>query len=534
MAWAALSGAHGCVNLSICHPNPTPHHTHHYNKVDDAIERCGGYGRFQLFVLFFAGLSWLCDALEVMLLSFLGPAVECEWGLTTAQMGSLTSVVFAGMVCGGPLWGSVSDGYGRKTAFAASVALTTAFGFASAGARSFEALLAFRFFVGLGIPGACVSFGLLMEFVPAQTRGVFLVLIEGFWTIGTIAQAGLAYALLNDKGWRALVLVSAAPLVLQLLLLPLVPESPRYLLVKGETDAAERALRRVLRMCRKEMPPGRLRPLKEKRGAPPGAAAQAPPGAPPLRRLAAAVAGGARDIASSARAMLSPELRWITAALLFIWFVAAFVYYGIVARIATVPFVGGGAKECRGDRMAFPPDDLLAILITSVAEVRAVACVHAFDFCVCALHAAELCLLTRPRNTNTNTNTNTTSTTTTTPTPTSPQTAARPHLQPRARALPLAQGRLCDPDGGDRRGAHPADAAHARARRRDRVLMARAVLHLLGLQPALVRCCALSPSLPLSPSPALHLFACLALFVRRAFRPCRLTRTQNPHNASPP
>lgn len=34
-------------------------------QVDDAIERCGGFGRFQWFILFFAGLSWMCDALEV-------------------------------------------------------------------------------------------------------------------------------------------------------------------------------------------------------------------------------------------------------------------------------------------------------------------------------------------------------------------------------------------------------------------------------------------------------------------------------------
>lgn len=138
-----------------------------------------------------------------MLLSFLGPAVQCEWGLTPAQMSVLTSVVFAGMTVGGPLWGSVSDGWGRRTSFALSVTCTTVAGFASAAATSFAQLLAMRFFVGLGIPGACVSFGLLMEFVPAATRGFFLIAIEGFWTVGTIAQAGLAYALLNDHGWWA-------------------------------------------------------------------------------------------------------------------------------------------------------------------------------------------------------------------------------------------------------------------------------------------------------------------------------------------
>jgi MFS family permease len=343
-------------------------------KIDDVIERCGGFGCFQWFILFFAGLSWLCDALEIMLLSFLGPAVECEWGSTPAQMSSLTSVVFAGMVVGGPLWGCVSDGYGRKTAFALSVACTTIFGFASAAAPSYAALTGFRFLVGLGLPGACVSFALLMEFVPAQTRGFYLIAIEGFWTIGTILQAGLAYAMLNTQGWRVLVVVSACPLVLQLLLLPLVPESPRYLLVKGQTEKAEHALARMLRMCGKPMPDGRLKPLKEKR-----APAAPDVGLPLWRRAGTALATGARDIGASVRALFTKELRWVTAALLLIWFIAAFVYYGLVQLIANVPLeglgVGGGTRECKGTRMIFPKADLMAILVTSAAEVCAVGVV---------------------------------------------------------------------------------------------------------------------------------------------------------------
>lgn len=329
--------------------------------VDDAIDLCGGFGRFQWFILGFAGLSWMCDALEVMLLSFLGPAVECEWHVGPARMGALTSVVFAGMCIGGPLWGAISDGWGRRTSFAMSVVCTTVFGFLSAAARSFESLLAFRFFVGLGIPGACVSFGLLMEFVPATSRGFFLIAIEGFWTIGTIVQAGLAYALLNDHGWRILVVVSAIPLAAQLLLLPLVPESPRYLLVKGRTDDAERALSRVLRLCRKSLPEGRLQALKEKRAGP-------GEGVSAWRRLGAALSNGVRDVGASVSSLATPELRGVTAALLFIWFVAAFVYYGLVQLVANVDFLGGSKKECIEDRMYFPREDLLAILVTAAAE----------------------------------------------------------------------------------------------------------------------------------------------------------------------
>jgi hypothetical protein len=40
---------------------------------------------------------------------------------------------------------------------------------------------------------------------------MFAVGIEGFWTIGTIVQAGFAFGLLNKYGWRLLVVVSTIP-----------------------------------------------------------------------------------------------------------------------------------------------------------------------------------------------------------------------------------------------------------------------------------------------------------------------------------
>ena len=45
-------------------------------------------------LLLYCGCAWAADAMEMMLLSFLGPAVKCEWGLTPSQEGLITSVVF--------------------------------------------------------------------------------------------------------------------------------------------------------------------------------------------------------------------------------------------------------------------------------------------------------------------------------------------------------------------------------------------------------------------------------------------------------
>lgn len=72
------------------------------------------FGNFQGLVLFYAGLGWFADAMEIMLLSFVGPTVKSDWGLSSTEEGLLTSVVFAGMLLGAYLWGLISDNYGRR------------------------------------------------------------------------------------------------------------------------------------------------------------------------------------------------------------------------------------------------------------------------------------------------------------------------------------------------------------------------------------------------------------------------------------
>ena len=54
------------------------------------------------------------DAVEMMVLSILSPALQCDWGLETWQLGLITSVVFIGMMFGSSFWGHISDKYGRK------------------------------------------------------------------------------------------------------------------------------------------------------------------------------------------------------------------------------------------------------------------------------------------------------------------------------------------------------------------------------------------------------------------------------------
>lgn len=81
--------------------------------LDEALNNVG-FGKFQFLLLLFAGLGLVAEAMEVMILSFIGPAIKSEWGLSSSQESLLTSVVFAGLLLGSYSWGFISDNYGRR------------------------------------------------------------------------------------------------------------------------------------------------------------------------------------------------------------------------------------------------------------------------------------------------------------------------------------------------------------------------------------------------------------------------------------
>ena len=56
----------------------------------------------------------MADAMEMMILAFLSPALECEWNITKTQQALITTAVFGGMICSGTIWGRICDKFGRK------------------------------------------------------------------------------------------------------------------------------------------------------------------------------------------------------------------------------------------------------------------------------------------------------------------------------------------------------------------------------------------------------------------------------------
>lgn len=219
-------------------------------SVDAAIEQIG-VGRFQWRLLFVNGLVWAADAMEVLIIGFVLPAVVALWGLSPAQAGLVGAATFAGMFVGAWGWGAAADRIGRRKVFLLTVLLDAAFGLLSALSPNLWVLIALRFLTGTAIGGTLpVDYAVMAEFLPAKDRGRFLVYLESFWAVGTIIVALMAWAIvpqLPETGWRWLLAASALPGLLGYWLRVSVPESPRYLLVDGKADEARRVLEQVAR-----------------------------------------------------------------------------------------------------------------------------------------------------------------------------------------------------------------------------------------------------------------------------------------------
>lgn len=154
----------------------------------------------------------MSDSMEMTILSVLGPALHCDWGISRYQQALVTTVVFLGMMLSSTFWGHLSDRYGRKPALSLCGVLLFLYGLLSAVAPSLGWLLLLRGLVGFAIGCVPQSVTLYAEFLPTKQRGKCVVLLDCFWALGACFEVVLAMAVVPNLGWRWLLGISAAPL----------------------------------------------------------------------------------------------------------------------------------------------------------------------------------------------------------------------------------------------------------------------------------------------------------------------------------
>lgn len=267
--------------------------------LSEAVEKIG-FGKFQIKMLLIVGFFTIADALEMMLLSILGPTIRCIWHLPSWKEALVTTVVFVGMMFGSSFWGWLADSYGRKTIIVICAIWIFYFGFISSFSPHYYWIIALRCLVGFGIGGAPQSTTLLAEFLPSSARSYCILSLSFFWSVGSCFTVGIAMAVMPTLGWRWLLGILSLPLLCFLLMSYWLPESCRYLLTAGEKEKALVMLQKAARTNKKELPSGYL------------------------------LDAGENGKQGRVRDLFSPEYRKTTFLLWFIWINLAFTYYGIV------------------------------------------------------------------------------------------------------------------------------------------------------------------------------------------------------------
>src|SRR5688572_33018651 len=194
-----------------------------------------------------SGIGWALDAMDVGLISFVMAALAVQWSLTPTKLSLIGSIGFVGMALGATLGGLLADRFGRRQVFALTLLVFGLATGAAALAWSVASLLVFRFLIGLGLGAELpVASTLVSEFAPARVRGRVVVLLEAFWAVGWTLAALIGYFVVprSDNGWRWALAIGALPALYAVVVRRGLPESVRFLELRGRVDEAEAAVRR--------------------------------------------------------------------------------------------------------------------------------------------------------------------------------------------------------------------------------------------------------------------------------------------------
>ncbi|KAF7484825.1 Hypothetical predicted protein [Marmota monax] len=141
--------------------------------------------------------------------------------------------------------GALNGVFGRRAAILLASALFTAGSAVLAAANNKETLLAGRLVVGLGIGIASMTVPVyIAEVSPPNLRGRLVTINTLFITGGQFFASVVdgAFSYLQKDGWRYMLGLAAIPAVIQFFGFLFLPESPRWLIQKGQTQKARRIL----------------------------------------------------------------------------------------------------------------------------------------------------------------------------------------------------------------------------------------------------------------------------------------------------
>ncbi|KAK1335103.1 hypothetical protein QTO34_004683 [Cnephaeus nilssonii] len=281
--------------LSLGTPEPQPKEPRTFT-VEEAVETIG-FGRFHIALFLIMGSTGIAEAMEIMLIAVVSPVIRCEWQLENWQVALVTTMVFFGYMVFSIIFGLLADRYGRWKILLVSFLWGAYFSLLTSFSPSYIWFVFLRMMVGCGVSGHSQGLIIKTEFLPTKYRGYMLPLSQVFWLAGSLLIIGLASVVIPTIGWRWLIRIASIPGIILILAFKgtvssahgddsrvpgfraaaalmffvtcaqFIPESARFNVSTGNTQAALATLQHIAKMNRSAMPEGRLgEPILDKRG----------------------------------------------------------------------------------------------------------------------------------------------------------------------------------------------------------------------------------------------------------------------------
>src|SRR3989440_3712611 len=195
-------------------------------------------------IMLLAGVAWLVESYDVGVIGSVLPSLQKEFQLGALSVGLLAIASTLGIVIGVIPAGWIADTIGRQNILINRTAWYAVFSLLCGFAPTPTALVVLRFLAGLGLGSIFpIPYAMAAELTPRHFRGAMTAILDSFLSVGYFAAPLIAFAVIpsmaQDLGWRVLFFIGGFPLLFVPALLKWMPESPRWLEVKGRTFEAD-------------------------------------------------------------------------------------------------------------------------------------------------------------------------------------------------------------------------------------------------------------------------------------------------------
>ena len=194
--------------------------------------------------LIIIGLGYFFTFYDITDIGFAMPAIATQFGLTGSESLFIAlSIGLIGYIFGSFIIGALSDKYGRFNLMMITMVLTAVGSFGDAASTGIVTLALWRFLTGMGV-GADLNLvsTYVGELAPPGKRGRISVLTFLIGIIGQAITPFIALALVPNFviGWRLLFVLGGVIAVVAIIFRTRLPESPRWLVLHGELDKADK------------------------------------------------------------------------------------------------------------------------------------------------------------------------------------------------------------------------------------------------------------------------------------------------------